>query len=343
MAIDSYTGVEVWHDDFIEVNSRADVKRVVQLYEDWVSKAEYIILNHRIYKGSSFIPHVSEYIAVKASKRGNDVYNKRLKARTDYIKDSLKGVKVSYKHKGRLFTKMVFVTLTHNTKLPITISDAWYNIGIEFNRYMSRLRYKFGRVSIMRCWEAFGNGFPHIHALILFQDYSFSVTRVHEKDRIKEYKDFKQWHSFVDVKAVLNFEAGYNYLMKYLTKVYSSTSKKAQITKAMTWLFSKRSFFVSGEFMRALLDLNTKENTNKHCSKLDEDLIEVWAYVGSLDGSDMGLSKADRWLVYKDGAWHKMKYKQEIEIVAELVDEEERTEAVEWFNKVEWLDEDLLK
>ena len=70
-----------------------------------------------------------------------------------------------------------------------------------------------------RVFKSFENGYPHIHCILLFSEYSFSVFRddkgqfrVHEKDVISQ-----GWHSNVDVKA-MSSAGGFSYLKKYLLK-----------------------------------------------------------------------------------------------------------------------------
>jgi hypothetical protein len=42
---------------------------------------------------------------------------------------------------------------------------------------MAYIRSHFGKVSCCRVFESFDNGYPHIHCILLFQEYSFSVFR----------------------------------------------------------------------------------------------------------------------------------------------------------------------
>ena len=146
---------------------------------------------------------------------GNDVYRQRVYRRfRDFSKLTEKKVFFNPKERDeRKKTRALLVTLTYDTKL-CSFSDAWRNIGVEFNRYMSYLRKKFGKISSCRVFEAFENGHSHIHAILLFEETEFEVFRdkngyfrVNEKDNIA-----KGWHSYVDVEAISSVGKGLRYL-----------------------------------------------------------------------------------------------------------------------------------
>jgi len=129
-------------------------------------------------------------------------------------------------------------------------------------------RVFFGKVSCCRVFESFENGYPHIHCILLFQEYSFSVFRdtkgqfrVQEKDVIA-----KGWHSNVDVKAMSSLAGAFSYLKKYLLKSIDleNADSKGLKTLALCWVYRKRAFSVSGSFRKALTDLITDlYNSNK--------------------------------------------------------------------------------
>jgi hypothetical protein len=133
---------------------------------------------------------------------------------------------------------------------------------------MAYVRRHFGKVSCCRVFESFENGYPHIHCILLFQEYTFSVFRdaksqfrVHEKDAIA-----KGWHSNVDVKAMSSLAGGFSYLKKYLLKSINleNADSKGLKTLALCWLYLKRAFSVSGSFRKSLTDLITQlHNSNK--------------------------------------------------------------------------------
>jgi hypothetical protein len=114
----------------------------------------------------------NDIIAVKCSKRGNDVYRSRVKSR--FIGLSKKAEQLEFFNpKDRSNDKATYalwVTLTYDTKL-CSYKEAWAQIGIEFNGFMAYVRSHYGKVSCCRVFESFENGYPHIHCILLFQGF----------------------------------------------------------------------------------------------------------------------------------------------------------------------------
>jgi hypothetical protein len=181
-------------------------------------------------------------------------------------------------------TRALFVTLTYDTKR-CSFGDAWKNIGVEFNRFMSYVRKKFGKVASCRVFEAYGNGHPHIHCILLFEEKDFEVFRDKKGQfRIKEKVVIEEgWHSHTDVKAMSSLGRGFAYLKKYLLKSIDAENKdsKALKTLALGWLFKKRAFSVSGKFRQMLTDLiKTKHNSNHKTQQttLKGEIIQEYTY-----------------------------------------------------------------
>jgi len=237
--------------------------QLVDQYVEWVKDNTYMILtkwNKQKWKNDVF--------AVKCAKRGNDVYVSRVKSRFRGLERYSEEILFfNPKDRASKNTQALFVTLTYDSKL-CQYGQAWEQIGVQFNGFMSYVRSKFGQVSSCRVFEAFDNGHPHIHCILLFKEYSFSVFRdgkgqfrVYEKDVIAE-----GWHSLVDVKAMSSLIGGLKYLKKYLLKgVDSETAdRKGLKTLTLCWAYRKRAFSVSGQFRNSLADLITDlHNSNK--------------------------------------------------------------------------------
>ena len=164
------------------------VPEIVEKYRKWVSEDKYMILSRVKMKKYKIrdsrknkpiiveFPIESDYFALKCSKRGNDVYRQRVYRRFKGLA-SLVEKKSFFNPKDRKQnkkTRALFVTLTYDTKR-CSFDHAWKNIGIEFNRFMSHVRKKFGKVSSCRVFEAFANGHPHIHCVLLFEEKEFKV------------------------------------------------------------------------------------------------------------------------------------------------------------------------
>ena len=292
------------------------VPEIVDKYSEWVSEDKYMILNRVELKtvkvrdsrtNSSLavqFPINSETFAIKCSKRGNDVYLFRVYCRFKGLSSFAEKV-VFFNPKdrgGNKKTRALFVTLTYDTKR-CSFSDAWKNIGVEFNRFRSYVCKKFGNVSCFRVFEAYANGHPHIHCILLFEEKKFKVFmdkkgqfRIKEKELIEA-----GWHSHIDVKAMSSLGRGFAYLKKYLLKGIDGKNKdsKALKTLALGWLFNKRAFSVSGKFPQMLTDLiKTKHNSNHKTTQitLEGEIIKEYVYyVLGFVPADVIRLKKDLW------------------------------------------------
>jgi hypothetical protein len=285
--------------EYIKQNYSVD--DIVEKYKEWVSIATYMILskwNKAEWK--------NDVCAVKCSKRGNDVYRSRVKNR--FVGLSHKSEQLEFfnpkDRNNEKTTCALWVTLTYDTKL-CSYKEAWEQIGVEFNNFMAYVRSNFGKVSCCRVFESFENGYPHIHCILLFQEYTFSVFRdangqfrVHEKDVIAQ-----GWHSNVDVKAMSSLAGGFSYLKKYLLKGidFENADSKDLKTLALCWIYRKRAFSVSGSFRRALADLITQlHNSNKPLVQITllGEIIpeEKYSLLGFVNGKDLQIEE-DVWFM----------------------------------------------
>jgi hypothetical protein len=275
-----------------------DFDDIVDKYERWVLDDRYMVMAHQrepwLTDGGEL-----EYVAVKCAKRGNDVYVSRVDSRLRGIGQYVPDIQHDF-HKDP-FTSMLFGTLTYNTNL-CDFARAWLTIGVEFNRYLANLRKKYGKLSVLRTWESYENGYPHVHFIIIFEEKKFRVFPSYEPNkkgelklvwRIHEKHDFEPyWHSWQDIKAVYNIRGGLNYLKKYIMKCveYSNADVKAKQTLAMCWIFRKKAFYVSGQFRQALSDLITTLCSSKtrkiQLNLLNEELKpNSWKVLGFIGAS----------------------------------------------------------
>ena len=275
------------------------VSEIVDKYLEWVSDIKYMILNKL-----NLATFESEVLAVKCSKRGNDVYRHRVYRRFKGLA-SLTEKTVFFNPKDRnqnKNTKALFVTLTYDTKL-CSLDEAWQNIGVEFNRFMSHIRKNFGKVSCFRVFEAYNNGYPHIHCILLFEEKEFKVFRDKKGQfRIKEKGVVATgWRSHTDAKAMSSLGRGLSYLKKYLLKSIDAENKDSKTLKtlALGWLFNKRAFSVSGKFRQMLTDLiKTKHNSNHKTQQttLKGEIIQEYTYyVLGFVPADIVRLKKDVW------------------------------------------------
>jgi len=257
-------------------------EELCDVYSEWVNQAEYLVLAK---------PESRKFIAVKCSKRGNDVYKFRIEDRFKEL-DALAGIvgeeKIFDINEANPKTNVLFVTFTYDTKR-CSESKAWEQIGVEFNRAVSYIKREFGSCSILRAWEGFKNGYPHIHAIVIFHEKYFDVFE-HQKTsntteyRIQQKQEFeKAWHSWIDVVAVSSIGGAIRYLTKYLRKTHGYDAE-TNLTQAQMWINRKQSFSMSHDFVTSLrLVYANLHNSNKKLEQLDlfgESIEEKWQLVG---------------------------------------------------------------
>lgn len=253
---------------------------LVRSYLNWVQEDEYLILAEY----DEVEGYTGNYVGVKASKRGNDVYAKRVKDRFSRLHEVPNVEFFNHKDRSKRHkTKALFTTLTFDQK-DLLLSDSWTQIGINFNRFMANIRKKYGKVSLVRVWESHKSGYPHIHVILLFHEHEFNAFHYNGSWRTKEKRQIEScWsHGFSDVEALASIQGGLRYLGKYLGKVHglpqegigrseSSSyggqgSNLAKLinnasvkTLAIMWAFRKRAFSISkdlAEFIRILHNSN---------------------------------------------------------------------------------------
>jgi hypothetical protein len=290
-----------------------DLDMLTDLYSFWRDSAEYILLRKDDSKTGK-----TRFKAVKCSKRGNDVYVARCRKRFNFLSDMDNDVVFfspgDFDVKTDVRSSLLFMTLTYDTKR-CSRSEAWENIGAEWNCFITAMRRRYGKISVMRSWEAFENGYPHIHAILWFEDKSFGVFPWLEKEqdgktqfsyRVKEKGDFESlWHSWVDTTAISSMKKATNYVSKYQMKVSQGRETSGsqttldgghtsgERTMALMWLHRKRSFSVSGSFGRLWHDLiRSMHNSNHECQvDLEGNVVSdgKWEFLGVFTARDLGV------------------------------------------------------
>ena len=238
----------------------ADLSVLTETYEEWVSVREFIRL--KVYYNDDVKP--SEIITLECRKRGNGLYRWWVRRRLEWLND-LKNIEFFNPNSrdGGKHTCVLFITLTYDTNR-CDYKTAWENIGREFNRWLSAVRRKFGKVGVFRVFEATKNGYPHIHLILLLQKPLPVVNRRY-KNTWRIPREFQRvfvenWHSFVDIQAVPSIRPITGYLKKYLLKTLGDVKikgvkvdgKTTKTTLALLWFFRKRSFSVSRDFAEML-------------------------------------------------------------------------------------------
>lgn len=245
---------------------------VKEQYLEWVKNDTYMVLAKY-----NYFEKTHTHYAVLCSKRGNLAYKKRILQRFKALSVPMSKIQFFNEKSNEIeYTPCLWVTMTYNTKLK-PLSNAWEDIAKEFNRFRSVLTKKYGKVSILRCFEATKNGYPHIHTLLLFHDYLFETKKIYSRQRkrfiwiVKEKTNIaKHWHSNIDIQGVSNMKGSLLYLKKYLSKSIDRTTKANNVvnTLALTWYYHKRSFSISPDLIKYLHNSNYK-----HSQEVQTDLF----------------------------------------------------------------------
>lgn len=245
-----------------------DIPVLIECFEYWKGFDEYLVIRDT---------KKNEYFAVKCSKRGNDVYERRLKEKLGFLKNYM-GKKLfsidDFRDKQciKVRSPLLWITLTYDPSR-YSLVDAWNNIHSEFNLWITNLRNKYGRIYYVSFIQPFPDyrgkayGYPHFHVLAIFEDVEFNVFHNLEFNeqreleltyRIKEKYQVEaqgNWHSWIDIKALSDGKHAYNYVLGYAKNVCYGDTDKSKINNAISWLFRKKSFNMSGDFRLKYSDL----------------------------------------------------------------------------------------
>jgi len=285
------------------------VARSVSHYVAWLKQVTYIVL---WMSGESGEP-VFRYF--RSPKRGDFHYawhvNKRF---ADVEPRVVSKPFFTFGCHGIVRSRCLLLTATYGRTLPLV--DAWRSrVGIDFNRWLSYLRKKYGKLSVVRCWESHLDGYPHVHALVYFQESDFKCfSHIGLKGKNKgklSYRVFSSsavkrgWaHGHVDVLAMSSVHAGFSYIGKYLRKSVqiSGNSKNSNVVKtlALCWRFHKRAFSVSGDWSLAPSDLIVA-GTNSNSVSDGPGFSQVVFDSGLVEWSLFGIFMGDHVLLGSDG------------------------------------------
>jgi hypothetical protein len=274
-----------------------DLNTVFYAYSYWVGFVEYMV-----FMGEKRGAWERRFKAVKCSKRGNDVYNWRISKRFKEL-NSLKEV-VFFNPRGNVKkTRGLFVTLTFDPK-SLRLDELWEHVGVAFNKWISRLRSRYGKIQVLRVWEAHKSGYPHIHCLLFFEESEFGVFRHSGVWRIEEKGEFEWEYGFVDVEALRSFKEGVSYVTKYLRKLHewgvtedieeevtpdgregdpalrSLPWGASRLTLSLLWVFRKRCFSLSRSLVDLISAMRSSNSQNKmKVEQVDLEGKKVWKWV----------------------------------------------------------------
>jgi hypothetical protein len=202
------------------VNNSTDI--ICRDYVEWALSPEYIRMKRTDYEldkaQQSLIETGSEILYPKTSKRGNDVYSRRLHARVGKINRAIRGAVINKAARGEhtvRYTKALLITLTFDSDM--SRYDSWYSLKTyphdvnDYQRFKARFRKAFGNAKFIKANEARGDGYPAPHVLVLLDEWvpmyrhvgkggqvSWRLLKKADKDQIASY-----WpNGFVDVEGV---------------------------------------------------------------------------------------------------------------------------------------------
>lgn len=303
----------------LDLNLPEDRDLCIKLYQKWVTDDNYMVLRKIDPRGPI------EYQVCKARKRGNDVDAYRIHRQLRIIKDSI--VEYAQSNQRLRATRAVHVTGTIDPRLVDNdLEYAWQYLGYWFNMFLASLRKRCVRnitlkeekekakelkIRVYRSWESHGSGWPHFHAILCFEGYSWTIFqdsksrwRLNDKDTFQDAWSF----GWIDVVALTpgttnkNVEKVVSYVSKYVGKGATemdyrhveSWPRKRLLTESLLWYFGKRSYSIS----RGLLEGHDHPNDLKKRISTIQTNIEgecvpeleiVWEFIGMVRGKDTEL------------------------------------------------------
>lgn len=304
-------------------------KLLVGLYLHWRSLPEYLIFeaeNRHTWK--------KKWGAGLMAKRGNNVYRKKLRDRLSIVDELEDHTFFKYKDRSKVQkTRALFITLTYDSKL-CSLHEAWSGVKVQkqvkrgprkgelyyaheagckciscfYNRYITALREAYGGCSVIRAWEGFKSGYPHVHMVVLFHDHEFPVFHYNGAWRVQGKRDSTleaYGGGFTDVEALASLRGGIRYVTKYLSKIHGAdhlsggwsdgstlsnfmeATTHGDFTMSVMWLFRKRAFSISGDFIEfTTLLRNSKCPPSILRGQVDLEGEKVWVW--SLKGFHTG-------------------------------------------------------
>ena len=273
-----------------------DFDELIHLFLTWALYVEYLI-----FRRDHMYTEEKQYIAVKSAKRGNDVYSYRTQRRFEGLEKLPDVVFFDVKDRSLIHsTRMLFITLTY--RRDISLYNAWKRrVSEDWNRFITGLRKRYGKINYVRVFESQRDGFPHIHVILIFEEREFTAFHHRSGWRIREkYELMRNWGwGFSDVRAMYSFRGGLRYLKKYLTKdiageievdgdldvdeVFrvvkgSERAYRRVLTVALLWIFRKRSFSISGGIRDFIVSVSA-DGRRGSLIQVDLDGSPVWRWV----------------------------------------------------------------
>lgn len=232
-----------------------------------------------------------DYLAVKARKRGNDIDDFLITRRMKAMKDAILPytfdpdgepyemlMSKDLPHLSTSQTRVLYITQTIDPRLVDgDFNYAWKYLGHWFNKFKAKLAKRLGcHLKVLRSWESSLKGWPHIHAIICFDGFTWTTTehlstqgknkgkttwRLKARWATDVFKDC--WpEGWIDILAVTpgTVEKSITNILWYITKSLSDMDyrmvetwpKKRLLTQSLMWFYGLRSFAVSKSFLEGV-------------------------------------------------------------------------------------------
>jgi hypothetical protein len=226
-------------------------------YTEWANERTYIVVEKTEHFDDDI--EISNF-AFLASKRGNSVYVRRLRSKIFKAKQFFKPQFIINPHACSGWTNVLFITCTLDPHI-CTLGEAWEDVIQHFwNLFISALRKRHGKIAVVRVFAAQDNGYPHVHALLLFCESTFFVKKHLDKNGKTSWRlgsmagktEFAEpWVcGNVDVKGVESSRMAVNYMLKY-SMAKQNRNVLDQQSLSLAWLYRTQAFSISGpEYMR---------------------------------------------------------------------------------------------
>lgn len=276
-----------------------DLQSLKGLYSEWVNLMEYSLFMKVVVKPNGIIN--KEYHAIPASKRGNEIYYRRNQRRFRHLWSKLEQMGGSiFDPRGNLKrTKLLFITLTWNSR-EISLRNSWESeLSKRFNKWITAVRMKYGKVSVLRSWESFESGYPHVQVMLFFHSHEFNTFRHNGKFRIKEKEDLQcGYSSYVDVQAMHSWKGAVHYVGKYILKQLvheeygdPNIQNKQLLTLSLCWIFRKQSYSMSRDFVDLMQTLHNSKFSRIQLTlegvPVDESVD--WVHLGVFSYKELGI------------------------------------------------------
>lgn len=201
----------------------------------------------------------------KNIKRGNPEYIKAIRGKLQPFLDQEPRIFFD-QDDGIKRTNALHIILEYDAT-SYSLGEAWFYVGVDFNRFLSNLKKHFGKFVHIRAWHGHDSGYPHIDVIIYFNNFEFSAVkwydkkrdkisfRIHPKQKTKHHGKYCRqsikdaWsHGYVDIECVDSMGGAFKDLMKYVTKELDGGAYV--LTNSMVWYFGKQSFGISKDFCK---------------------------------------------------------------------------------------------